>query len=148
MSGGSTEPESPHDRQCPHCDRYYRDQGNSFQMHKAACDGDDGTEERTESTEPKRTEPTTTESTEQSTNDPAVSSPEQATQNPVHDSPEPPGGSSTKPTPTDKGTEEYETCPDCGGDLIDYRNHSEEPDAGFATPDDYYCRDCGQGWNA
>ena len=40
MSGGSSEPEGPRDKQCPKCNLYYEERGNSFAFHKAACDGD------------------------------------------------------------------------------------------------------------
>lgn len=40
MAGGSVEAEGPHDKECPHCGLYYRDQGVSFTMHEASCDGD------------------------------------------------------------------------------------------------------------
>jgi uncharacterized Zn-finger protein len=39
MSGGSTEPEDEHDKQCPTCGLYYVDQGVSFEMHRASCNG-------------------------------------------------------------------------------------------------------------
>lgn len=51
MSGGSTEPEGPHDRECPHCGLYYRDQGVSFQMHEASCEPDGETSKDVESEE-------------------------------------------------------------------------------------------------
>jgi len=40
MTGGSTQPESPLDKECPHCGLYYMDKGVSFEMHKTACGGD------------------------------------------------------------------------------------------------------------
>ena len=40
MTGGSTQPESPLDKECPYCGLYYMDKGVSFEMHKAACGGD------------------------------------------------------------------------------------------------------------
>lgn len=57
MSGGSEEPESPHDRQCPHCGLYYQDRGNSFVFHKATCGGRSSNDDSTETTTPESREP-------------------------------------------------------------------------------------------
>lgn len=40
MSGGSKEPEGPHDKKCPSCGLYYQDKGVSFTMHESACSGE------------------------------------------------------------------------------------------------------------
>ena len=63
MAGGSKEPESPHDKKCPDCGLYYRDQGVSFQMHAASCSGQD------QASEPASTSPDTSTSS-QSTESP------------------------------------------------------------------------------
>lgn len=51
--------------------------------------------------------------------------------------------------PDDRDPEDDLHCPDCGprGELVDYRGTNKDPEAGFPTPDDFYCVECGQGWN-
>jgi hypothetical protein len=39
MSGGSPDPETEHDKQCPKCGLYYRNQGPSFKLHTDNCTG-------------------------------------------------------------------------------------------------------------
>lgn len=61
MSGGSKEPESARDKQCPKCGLYYQDRGNSFKFHKAACSGDGEDSEGTGSGSGQETEQQATE---------------------------------------------------------------------------------------
>lgn len=49
MSGGSEEPESPHDKKCPNCGLYYVSRGPSFTLHTASCDGGDSSSSETAS---------------------------------------------------------------------------------------------------
>jgi hypothetical protein len=84
----------------------------------------------------------------QSTPEPSEPDTEQSTAgsgvNPVHETPDVESDSQAGST----GTQDtVTTCPDCDGELIDYRSHDTDPEGGFRTPDDYYCSECGQGWN-
>lgn len=68
-------------------------------------------------------------------------------ENPAFDGPEPDpsGGAGAGDVPP----EVNEGCPECGGELADFRGTDDYQRGGtwYRTPADFYCGDCGQGFD-
>lgn len=131
MSGGSEEPERALDKQCPHCGLYYMDRGNSFDMHKMNCDGAEAVEEPDNDTDPRAGEHEGDPNEEPDTADEGGS-------NPLHDGPD------VDPPTHDHPQEVRDGCPNCGAELVDYRDHETVTRGGvmYDTPYDYACHEC------
>lgn len=125
MSGGSVEPEGPHDEACPKCGLYYHSQGNSLNMHKAACDGDgsSGTESTDESTPEPPSQPADATPSPDTTENPALASPS---------------------AETDTGGSGGNTCDECSGDLLEPGDTFTMDGTTFQVdPGEYICVPCG-----
>lgn len=98
---------------------------------------------RNDSTDGEATEPP--ESGNDDGNETSVT--ETAPENPSKGGPDPDPDASDGPAPVPPEVEEG--CPDCGGELADMRDTETITRDGvmYDTPDDFYCNDCGTGWN-
>jgi len=152
MTGGSEEPESPHDEKCPHCGLWYGGKGVAMSMHTAACEGGEDSESNAGDTTPdsgssadgtaSAAESTTKEKTTGTGTNPLVESPD--TESTTSES----TGSTTEES-SDDPPDDIE-CPQCGGELIDARGHNvlrTERGGQVDAPDDFYCSECGGGFN-
>ena len=113
MTGGSTEKEGPHDKQCPKCGLWYYGAGNALKFHMEKCPG-----------EPRDNRSDDSEKLEDTNENETVENNESGgqTQNPTF------GGADPEP-PEEIGTE----LP-CGCDTVDETSLS---------PGTYQCDDCG-----
>lgn len=119
MSGGSQEPEGPHDRKCEGCGLYYQDKGVSFEMHRASCTGGSSGDV-------------------QETSDPADRQRQQRDQQPQQD--QPTGSASSSEDPTLGSGEIPESAK--SGTVLPCGCYSIQEDK--YDPGVYECDDCGQ----
>lgn len=162
MSGGSDEPEGPHDEKCPKCGKWYKGQGVAMNLHKSHCTGNSGDENGSDATEgdsPTSTQDhaeTDSETSEGASEDTTEETTKENTEgtgtNPLVESPDTDSGksgsggsSSSSDVPDDPGP-----CPQCDGELIDARGHNvlkTKNGRQVDAPDDFYCSECGRGFN-